>query len=38
MLFDQLHQILPKDLPALQEARGGELCDTTASLCKGKPR
>lgn len=36
MLFlDTFHQVLPEDLPALQEARGCEL-GGTASLCKPK--
>lgn len=37
MLLDTFHQVLPEDLPALQEARGREL-GGIASLCKAKNR
>lgn len=36
MFLDSSHQVLPEDLPALQEACGCELCGTTSGLCKGK--
>lgn len=35
MLLDEVHQVLPEDLPALQEACGRELGGTTG-LCKAK--